>query len=195
MIKKITSYRLNLVSGTAEKENVEVKVRSFSEGEMTSFLRRFLVDRGYSEHIGSKIVTHKRYGNLQYLTLFGKPIKTKYVGWQSDKDSDGGKAVFFIGERNTVGYEKVEGGVIVKGRIIPTDIYWYCLIVAPRKTFKSGMSIKEQEFIDFLLMPLDEIVEEFKKGNGIAIDLRKSHREKYAFDKMVEILRTKEETL
>jgi hypothetical protein len=192
---KIINRKLNFATGKFEDVESEVKTKNFTKGEATTFFRDFLSKKGLSQHIGTKLVTHPKYGQLQYITLFGRAIEAKFTLWQSRKDSEHGKAVFWIGERNTVGYEKIDHGVIIKGRMVPTHVFWYCLIVAPRHTFKVGTSIKEQEFMEFLLMPLDDIIVELNAINDPCVNIRKSHREKYSFDNMLETLKTKEEVL
>jgi hypothetical protein len=191
-MKKITNFKLNLASGKTEEEEVEIKTRNFSEGDAATFWRKFLIDSGFKDNLGVALIPHPKYGELQYLTLFGIPIRTKFTLWQSAKDSDGGKAVLWIGERNTTGYEQIEHGIVVKGRMVPTAIFWYGLIVAPRKTFRVGTSVKEQEFVDFLLVPLDDIIKELEVSKDPCVNLRKMHRQKYAFHAMLETFKTKE---
>jgi hypothetical protein len=194
-MKKVIRNRLDFKTGKFEEESVEIKTKNFTEGEAASYFRTWLIEKGYKDDIGSKVIDKNVYGKLQYLTLFDKSIKCSFCLWQALKDTDGGKAVFWIGEDNSANHKEVEYGIIINNRIIPTDIYWRCLIVAPRDTFKIGTSFKNQAFVDFLLIPLNDIIEEIKVTKKPCIDIRKSHREKYKFEKMIEIFKSSEDLL
>lgn len=185
---KIETVRLDLSSGKLVSQKQKPKVSNFSEGDAATFFKKYLFESGYEDYIGSTTIDKKRYGKLLYPTLFDKPIKCHFVLWQAKQDTETGKAVFWVGERNVKNYEQVDYGVIIGDRIIPTDVYWHCLIVAPRK-YRIGRTTKDLDFVEYLLMPLKDIVEEIQITKTPYIDIRQSHREKYAFKNMLERLK------
>jgi len=194
-MKKITQNRLNLSTGKVEIEEQKIKIKNFSEGDAATCFRQWLIEKGYSKDIGSVILDKHTYGKLQYLTLFGKPIKCHFTLWLALKDTKTGKATFWLGEENSTKQEQVDYGIIVNNRIIPNDVFWHCLIVTPRDTFRIGTSFKNQDFLEILLLSLKDIIEEVKLTNQGYITIKKSHREKFAFDKMIEQFKTSEDLL
>ena len=194
-MKKIVQNRLDFKTGKVEEEEQKIKIKNFSEGEAASYFRNWLIQQGYKDAIGTKILDKRQYGKLQYLTLFDRPIKCHFCLWQALKDTETGKAVFWIGEENAAKHEQVDYGIIIGNRIIPIDVQWHCLIVSPRDTFRMGTSFKNQNFVDFLLIPLSFIVEEIKQTMKPYIDIRKSHRERFLFSKMIDELKYLEESL
>lgn len=192
-MKKIISNKLDLKSGGIIEVKEDIKIKNFNDGEATSFFRQFLIENGYKDHIGKAIVNRKRYGDLQYLTLYGCTLKIRFTLWQAQTDTDTGKAVLWIGEKNSAEFsqEDINYGIIVGDRIIRTDASYYGLIVTTRN-FRIGKNLKEQPFVDYLLIPIEDMIEIVKETKQAWIDIRKSHREKYAFNNMIDKLKNQE---
>jgi hypothetical protein len=186
---KIVNNRFDFKTGKIVEELEDIKIKNFNDGEANSFYRQFLIDKGYKDNIGV-LRTWNKSKPVQYLTLYGFPIKIRFVLWQAKKDTDTGKAVLWVGERNTVGFtqDQVMDAIVVGDRIIRTDVSYYGCIVTPRD-FKVGMSLKSQPFVDFLLIPINAMIEIVKQTGKAYIDIRKEHREKYLFDNIIEQLK------
>lgn len=189
-MKKVVTNKLDFASGGFTEVKEKIKVRNFNDGDALSIFRQFLIDRGYKDNIGKISVNRKKYGDLQYLTLFGHTIKVRFALWQAQTDTEGGKAVLWLGEKNTANFtqEQVDYGVIVDDRIIRTDAQYYALIVTTRD-FRVGTDLKAQPFVDYLLIPIEDMIEILKQTHQAWVDIRKSHREKYAFNVMISKLK------
>lgn len=187
---KIQSLKVDFSTGEIAEEKEEVRVKNFNDGEAAVFFRQFLLSKGYKDNIGTIVIDRKRYGKLQYITLFEKPIKVKFAMWRAKKDTDTGKAVLWIGEKNSAGYvqAQVDYGIVVNDRIVTLDVLYYAVIVTPRE-FRVGTNLKDMPFVDYLLIPLEDIIEQLKKTGRADFDIRKEHREKYAFDKTIDQLK------
>lgn len=184
-MKKVVTFKLDLLSGGVKQEEQDVKVSYISQGEASTFYRQFLAECGYATRIGFKAIDRVRDKEFKYLTLDGKPIRTRFCLWSGDIDGKG-RATFWIGDKNYLGLTKIDYGEIIENRLVPTDIKWYGLIVVPKKTFKVGMSVRGQDFIHFLLVPLADMLVELRETKRGYITIRKEHLQKYAFDRMRE---------
>jgi hypothetical protein len=182
---KIKSFKFDAVSGEFQQVEDKIKVPNFSEGEATTLYRKFLIEKGYEQHLGTTKIDKRKHGVLNYLTLFDKPLRCKFCLWHAKKDNATGKAVFWIGERNTKGFEQVDYGVVIEDRIIPTDVFWYALIVTVR-SFRVGNNLNEVPFVDYLLVPVSFVIDTLKETKQGWIDLRKYHREQFLFDNMID---------
>jgi len=184
-MKKILVNKLDL-SGNFVAQEEEVKVKNFEDGEATTLFKAHIIAKGYQSALGTVDVVKKRHGQLQYPTLFGYSVKCRFALWHAEKDTETGKAVLWIGDRNRGGLTQVEVdyGVIIGDRIIRTDTSFLGLIVTLR-SFKLGMSLKDMPFVDYLLMPVQDMIDILKETKQGWIDLRQSHRKQYAFDNMI----------
>lgn len=188
IVDKITSYKVNFLTGNFEAIQDKIKIPNFTKGEAIHYYRQFLINKGYKENIGFCEVESKKYGKIKYLTLFNIPIEIKFVLWQAQEDTEEGKAVFWIGERNVGNKEQVDYGIIIQNRIIPAYTKWYGLIVTPRE-FKKGMILEKQDFVDYLLVPLEDIINQIKEVKKPYLDIRHYHRKKYNFDNIIKQFR------
>lgn len=185
-MKKIIDRRFDFSTGQIVEEESKIKIKNFDDGEAGIYYREFLISKGYKDNLSVTKVFKGKWGELQYPTLFGFPLKVRFCLWHAQKDSDTGKAVLWVGEKNSkkLTQEQVDYGVVVEDRIVRNDISYYALIVTTR-TFRVGNSLKNQPFVDYLLVPIEDIIATVKDSKKAWIDLRKSDREKYSFDKII----------
>jgi hypothetical protein len=190
MPSKITSYRLDFKSGDVVGEKEDIHVRNFNDGEAAVYYRKFLIAKDYKEYLGTTVVKRKKYGELRYLTLFEKPLKIRFAMWRAKKETEDGKAVLWIGEKNIAEFtqEQVDYGMVIRDRILPLDVLYYGVIVIPRD-FRVGMNLLEQKFVDYLLIPLEDLIEFLKETGRPNFDIKQEQREKYRFDNIIERLK------
>jgi len=177
-MKKITTFRLT-ASGIMN-ESEKVKTKNFSDGEAVIFFRKFLLEKGLLHCLTENTLLDK---HVHYFCNF--PVKIKFVIWQAEKDTETGKAVLWCGNRNLkeMKQEQMVSGLVVGDRIIETDFSYYILICV-LKTFKNGMDVKDSPMMEYLIVSMEYVRDFVLEKNQGWIDIKKTHREQFAFDKI-----------
>lgn len=195
-MKKIISKKLDIKTGSFVRQEEKIKLRNFDDGEATILFRQHLFEKGYKDVFDKTFISKKKIKNLLYPTIYGFPIKCKFATWQALKDSETGKAVLWVGNKNLkeLKQEEIEDGLLINDRIIPTDCSYFGIVVVPRQ-FKLGTTISDADFVDYLLVPLTEIIEQIKKTNQGWIDIRKADRITFNAITMLPLLKQESESL
>lgn len=192
---RVQKQRLNLLLpdhlGDIVKEKSNVKISIITSNESTQAFRTFLVKSGYKDDISTVTIPRERGQRFMTISLFGVPLKCHFVMWTSKKDTDTGRAPFWIGQPNPKKYVQTDmkHSLILNNRIVNKRVPWYGLIVTNRSV-KDGMNIDAQNFAEYLLVPFDDIVEYLIETKQIYYVIKHPERKKYQFTTTIDNLKT-----
>lgn len=181
--------------GVMIEKKAPVRMSNLTESEATQHFRSMLVQEGLKEYISTVDIPREKSQVLKTIALFGVPLKCHFAFWTSKTDTDNGRASLFVGQPNHRRYKEAslkhsivveyEKAGKIRSRIVHEEIPYFAVVVTNR-SFRKGSHLSKQNFVEYLIIPLEDIIQFIKDEKQDYLIIKKAEREKYAFSLMLD---------